>query len=460
MVAVLKYELRITGGARAGHREAFEKPYVGIGRHPMSDLRFDAEQDIDASTRHAAIVKDGDQFVLRDLGSTNGTFVNGKKLVDDHPLKDGDALRFGVHGPEVSFHLMREEGEEVIMPAVHIEPRPDKPKRDIPATISEAAQPRTPATKPAPGVRETPSPSKTGILRAEIAAERTRSRSLIAALAIVALGSLGVVYWLAARSNQQIRTVEANLDSMSRELSALRILQTRSDSQKSALELALRQEQDPTRQNALRGQIAVATRRSAAIQEAQEVDYTAIRRANDPAVAFLWARFSSDSMEALTGTAFSVNSNGQMLTNRHVVMKDGERAAEIAIRFSGSRDVHPARLVRVSPDADIALVQLESAGPFPAVSGIATGPVAEGAPIVLLGYPGGGTRATLVTGSVARVVPDSLIELDAFSGVGASGSPIFDRDGKVIGIEFGGLAGSDGRSILGLPIARAMRLLQ
>jgi len=163
-------------------------------------------------------------------------------------------------------------------------------------------------------------------------------------------------------------------------------------------------------------------------------------------------------------TAFSVNSQGLMLTNKHNVLgPNGEQPRQIAIRFSGSTDVHPARFVRADPNADLAVVQLESTGPFPTVAGMEPGAVAIGDPVALLGFPGGSgsgdrPRAKLVTGSVTSV-SDSLLELDAFSGTGASGSPIFDRNGKVIGVLYGGRGGASSTVIVGLPIRRAMGLL-
>src|SRR5256886_13648466 len=51
--------------------EAFRKGYIGLGRHPLSDVRFDAERDLDVSSRHAAMVRKTDGFVLQDLGSRN-----------------------------------------------------------------------------------------------------------------------------------------------------------------------------------------------------------------------------------------------------------------------------------------------------------------------------------------------------------------------------------------------------
>jgi S1-C subfamily serine protease len=452
----VKIELRIVSGARSGHRDVFDKSYIGIGRHPLSDLRFDAENDLDASTRHAAIVKTGTTFVLRDLGSTNGTYVNGEKLVGERTLNDGDALRFGVHGPEVSFHILRDEGE-VIIEAVHAPAPPGPVREPAPTKRPEAPKAAAPAAAAPSG------PSKTSVLRAEIHAQRSRYRALAVTVIVVVIGAIVVVAWLGRTSKTAITSVQRERDSALVELAALRRLAAQTDSVKTALEGALRTERNPARRAQLRTRLTTVTARGVAIQQAQGVDYTAILIANDRAVAVVSIRFPDSTM--VTGTAFSVSTAGAMITNRHVVTGEhGQHPLDIAIQFSGSSDVLPARLVRVSPDADLAVLQLESQGPFPAILGIAGAPLVEGAPIAMIGFPGavspGGIHhAKLVTGSVTSVIPDSLYELDSFSGAGGSGSPIFDRDGHVVGVEFGGLVSSGGRAILGLPIARAQVLL-
>src|SRR5439155_1323503 len=74
-------QFKFLSGARVGQVETFRKAYIGLGRHPLSDVRCDAERDLDVSSRHAGIVRHGASFVVRDLGSTNGTFVNGAREV-------------------------------------------------------------------------------------------------------------------------------------------------------------------------------------------------------------------------------------------------------------------------------------------------------------------------------------------------------------------------------------------
>ena len=63
-----------------------------LGRSLVCDLPLSAPR---ASRRHAQIVPSGAGHVLRDLGSTNGTTVNGAPFAGDAALRDGDVLDVG-----------------------------------------------------------------------------------------------------------------------------------------------------------------------------------------------------------------------------------------------------------------------------------------------------------------------------------------------------------------------------
>jgi len=52
-------------GARIGQVESFRKTYIGLGRHPLSDVRFDVERDLDVSSRHAGLVRPGDTVLVK-----------------------------------------------------------------------------------------------------------------------------------------------------------------------------------------------------------------------------------------------------------------------------------------------------------------------------------------------------------------------------------------------------------
>jgi len=446
-------------GGRAGHREVFDKAYIGCGRHPQSDLRFDAEKDLDVSTRHAAVALQGERFVLRDLGSRNGTFVNGQKIGADVVLADGDKLRFGLQGPEVEFHLVREGSEQVIA-AVKA---PAAPSRRPEAPLHPTTERRTP--KPMPAAK----PTATSVLRAQVSAQSARFRSLLIVLGIVVVGAAAVLVWQGRTAQKQVATLGTALDSLSRQLAALRVAQARADSEAAALRAQIAAARSTQQRDSLQQSLAAVQQRQRGITAAQGVDWGAINRANSRAIAMIYVRFA-DTTRMWTGTGFSVSADGLLLTNRHVVINDeGERPRDIAVQFSGSTAVLRGRLEKVAPDVDIATIRIIDAGTWPVVQGLKSDPagVEVGDPIALIGYPLGldtpmGTttvNTTLAPGTIGKILPDSLLQLDAYSGTGASGSPILDRSGQVIGLEFGGLRESGGRIVLGLPIKRALALI-
>jgi ABC-type multidrug transport system ATPase subunit/pSer/pThr/pTyr-binding forkhead associated (FHA) protein len=65
---------------------------VAVGRGAENDLVLDFPT---VSTRHAAVISRGTGWRIEDLGSTNGTFVNGRRLEKPHDLRDGDIVRIG-----------------------------------------------------------------------------------------------------------------------------------------------------------------------------------------------------------------------------------------------------------------------------------------------------------------------------------------------------------------------------
>lgn len=89
-------------GSKKGRTEVFAADRIRIGRDPSNDLQFDPYQDRDASSRHAEVTREGPDFWISDLGSTNGTFLNGER-VTRHALKEGDVIAFGRGGPKLKF---------------------------------------------------------------------------------------------------------------------------------------------------------------------------------------------------------------------------------------------------------------------------------------------------------------------------------------------------------------------
>ena len=84
-------EVRDPDGTRTKH--PFRHPAVSIGRKRDNDLMLPDEA---ISSRHCEFVSDHGFFLVRDLGSHNGTFVNGRRVAQDGArLRDGDDVQIG-----------------------------------------------------------------------------------------------------------------------------------------------------------------------------------------------------------------------------------------------------------------------------------------------------------------------------------------------------------------------------
>ncbi len=83
--------LIVERGPNAGTKFAVADARVTIGRHPDSDFFLD---DVTVSRRHAEVRQVDDGYVLVDVGSLNGTYVNGER-VERVDLHDGDEFRVG-----------------------------------------------------------------------------------------------------------------------------------------------------------------------------------------------------------------------------------------------------------------------------------------------------------------------------------------------------------------------------
>ena len=87
-----RYAVAITDGANAATVFRIEKPRVTIGRYD-ADITLD---DAEASREHAALEIRGSIVMLEDLGSTNGTFVNGERIAQPVELQNQQEFIVGV----------------------------------------------------------------------------------------------------------------------------------------------------------------------------------------------------------------------------------------------------------------------------------------------------------------------------------------------------------------------------
>ena len=83
--------LVVKRGPNAGSRFLLDQDVTTAGRHPDSDIFLD---DVTVSRRHAEFRREGGGFVVHDVGSLNGTYVQ-RDRIDEVVLRDGDEVQIG-----------------------------------------------------------------------------------------------------------------------------------------------------------------------------------------------------------------------------------------------------------------------------------------------------------------------------------------------------------------------------
>jgi len=78
-------------GLDLGKKYNLDKPSLIIGRSSKADIQIDQES---VSRNHCKIINTGKTIMMRDIGSTNGTYVNDE-LIDEYVLRDGDLIKIG-----------------------------------------------------------------------------------------------------------------------------------------------------------------------------------------------------------------------------------------------------------------------------------------------------------------------------------------------------------------------------
>lgn len=87
-------QLVCTGGPHAGEIFELRSGVTTLGRATDNVLPLPYDKEI--SRRHAIILQEGDEFIIQDQNSLNGTFVNNQRIEGPHPLADGDTIIIGV----------------------------------------------------------------------------------------------------------------------------------------------------------------------------------------------------------------------------------------------------------------------------------------------------------------------------------------------------------------------------
>ena len=105
---------------KAGESQPIIVDEIELGRDPACQVRFD-ENFPTVSRRHAAIVKDGDNWKLIQLSQTNTTYLNGHPVQKEWYLQNGDEIQLSTNGPKLGFIIP--EGKKGLVSSIGLTAR-------------------------------------------------------------------------------------------------------------------------------------------------------------------------------------------------------------------------------------------------------------------------------------------------------------------------------------------------
>ena len=106
-----KFLIKYLSGAYKDRARVLNQTKLRLGRDPRNDITFDPLKDLGVSAFHAEIEFKDDKVYFKDLGSTNGCFIDDKQVTEAE-LSDGIIIRLGRKGPKIQvFFSINNENE-------------------------------------------------------------------------------------------------------------------------------------------------------------------------------------------------------------------------------------------------------------------------------------------------------------------------------------------------------------
>ncbi|MEZ6017699.1 MAG: trypsin-like peptidase domain-containing protein [Planctomycetota bacterium] len=477
-----------------------------LGRSSENDVALPAGSFPAVSSKHARVEDRGGKLWIIDLGSRNGTLVNGERVAE-RALGPGDILRLGPVGPRFMV-----TGRKALDQTVFVDPRavglaPEVSKADVEQLVAKGARRGLVRTLALSGAlvcalallaveAKRAREHDVGTHGEDVAAQRKELASELAMAGDVLEQRLSAAWAKLDHSapkndtsriveelRREVATTRAELGSTRAELGSTRA--------QLGDALAKFDARDPWNLAEARLVGVAAVRRAVVLIESRLVlrhqetgallheatDGFSVRP-NFEDRGELWALES-------TGSGFCIAADGSIVTNIHVVSMPQDNQVLLATRglpiepvlelnavFSGETVRHPLTVVRVADgEVDLALARIEpfEGMPFIETFSLDVTPPPDGSDIYLLGFPLGhfalqeGERviASTFRGILSRNVGGQM-QVDAGVHPGNSGGPITDSFGRVVGVVFSVQALPDQTAVYtigyGVPIAELGRI--
>jgi pSer/pThr/pTyr-binding forkhead associated (FHA) protein len=471
----------IVSGALSGKTFEFTQDKITIGRGSTNDLALDPQKDLDASKDHAVVTYENGRYYISDKGSTNGTYVNGKR-VEKAEISDGDDIQFGKGGPKTKVQLFG--AGETKAPRTRVAHTVESSKggvgsQTVAMMIGEALEKAKSSNRGAIGG------TAVFVKEAVSNAIRKSSRTFKIVTSVVIIALIGAIAYLVVQGKSEKEKLEGKITEQQNQLSQLSEKTMNADDKEKF------------------------TRIITDYHDSVVFIYSATTIYN--------AKGEQSNLFQGFGSGFFVRDDGYIITNKHIIYpwkfdEDKAYAIELAKslnfrietfvccwtngarfrsggRFSfeesyNTRDLN-LEIVRTGEDRmtqafskpnwrpdikvevhvkdnnDVALLKA-TGGPFKSVKLYrGMGGYQPLTPVIVYGFPQGispqetaHTSASAAYGHIRKV--ENTIQMDVSVLPGNSGGPVFISDGSVIGITTRGLAETLNEAIM---IEHAIRLI-
>lgn len=144
------FQITMRSGPTPGKTFPLEKEENLLGRDLANDIPI---SDPEVSRRHARLFMEGDNVFVEDLGSTNGTFLNGERISSPQQLRAGDVITLGENIVMIFEKASYDPDATVVssqpIQAPKVEPQPVAPQQPVYQKPAEPREYRQPAPPPA-----------------------------------------------------------------------------------------------------------------------------------------------------------------------------------------------------------------------------------------------------------------------------------------------------------------------
>ena len=197
-----QYQLVMHSGPTPGKVFPLSGDIIIIGREAENGIVIN---DAEISRKHTQLVFQGGKYIVTDLGSTNGTFVNGQRLTGQHVLIPGETVSLGEQ-----INLLFEISEPADPNATIIQGAHAAP---APRTVAQQHYAPKPQYQPQPSYQPMPQPMYAGqvpagpppMQMAPAPAKANNSRLIIILVGVLALlmicGCIGLLWYIDATNN-------------------------------------------------------------------------------------------------------------------------------------------------------------------------------------------------------------------------------------------------------------------